>query len=377
MSTEDFIQEEAPKDRWGRYLIQQPEGKSRGYTRVTTVAKTLDDTASLADWKVRMAITGLVQRPDLLAQASTAIDDRSRMNKIANDCVEAAGAYSRANLGTALHAITEQIDLGLKPAILPGLQADIDAYVAGIAAYGIKMHDEFIEVLLINDDLEYAGTADRIVTLMDGRLVIFDLKTGTDLSYSFGNIAVQLAMYANADWMYNWKTGERSPMPAIDKTVGIICHLPAGDATVAFHEVNLVAGWEAAKQSFTTREWRKRKDLFKPYTFSDKPRTVTPPKAVPTKVVETPKSLTARAGWMKARIQALTVEAQKMLILSWPQGVPHFDQCTNEHFDALIRVIELVEAEHSIPFFEVDPTTPKPKKRKIAGFDNPDDAYPG
>jgi len=377
MSTEDFIQEEAPKDRWGRYLIQQPEGKSRGYTRVTTVAKTLDDTASLADWKVRMAITGLVQRPDLLAQASTAIDDRTRMNKIANDCVEAAGAYSRANLGTALHAITEQIDLGLKPAILPGLQADIDAYVAGIAAYGIKMHDEFIEVLLINDDLEYAGTADRIVTLMDGRLVIFDLKTGTDLSYSFGNIAVQLAMYANADWMYNWKTGERTPMPAIDKTVGIICHLPAGDATVAFHEVNLVAGWEAAKQSFTTREWRKRKDLFKPYTFSDKPRTVTPPKAVPTKVVETPKSLTARAGWMKARIQALTVPAQKMLVLSWPQGVPHFDQCTNEHFDALIRVIELVEAEHSIPFFEVDPTKPKPKRRKIAGFDNPDDAYPG
>ena len=366
MSTEDFIQEEAPKDRWGRYLIQQPEGKSRGYTRVTTVAKTLDDTASLADWKVRMAITGLVQRPDLLAQASTAIDDRTRMNKIANDCVEAAGAYSRANLGTALHAITEQIDLGLKPAILPGLQADIDAYVAGIAAYGIKMHDEFIEVLLINDDLEYAGTADRIVTLMDGRLVIFDLKTGTDLSYSFGNIAVQLAMYANADWMYNWKTGERTPMPAIDKTVGIICHLPAGDATVAFHEVNLVAGWEAAKQSFTTREWRKRKDLFKPYKADQ-----------PTKVVETPKSLTARAGWMKARIQALTGEAQKMLVLSWPSGVPHFDQCTNDHFDALLRVIELVEAEHSAPFFAPDPTKPKPKKRKIAGFDNPDDAYPG
>jgi hypothetical protein len=324
-----------------------------------------------------MAITGLVQRPDLLAQASTAIDDRTRLNKIANDCVEASGGYSRANLGTALHAITEQIDLGLKPAILPGLQADIDAYVAGIAAYGIKMHDEFIEVLLINDELEYAGTADRIVTLMDGRLVIFDLKTGTDLSYSYGNIAVQLAMYANAEWMYNWKTGERQAMPAIDKTVGIICHLPAGEATVAFHEVNLVAGWEAAKQSFTTREWRKRKDLFKPYTFSDKPRTVTPPKAVPTKVVETPKSLTARAGWMKARIQALTVPAQKMLVLSWPQGVPHFDECTNEHFDALLRVIELVEAEHSAPFFEPDPTTPKPKKRNIAGFDNPKDAYPG
>jgi hypothetical protein len=391
--SDQFLTEEAPKDRWGRYLVQQPEGKPRGYTRVTTVAKTLDDTASLADWKVRMAITGLVQRPDLLAQASTSIDDRARLNKIANDCVEASGGYSRANLGTALHAITEQIDLGLKPAILPGLQADIDAYIAGIAAYGIKMHDEFIEVLLINDELEYAGTADRIVTLMDGRLVIFDLKTGTDLSYSYGNIAVQLAMYANAEWMYNWKTGERQPMPDLDKTVGIICHLPAGDATVNFHEVNLVAGWDAAKQSFATREWRKRKDLFKPYTFSDKPRTPTARKTKATEihdaidkiadVIESPKSLTARAGWMKARIQALTVPAQKMLVLSWPVGVPHFDQCTNEHFDALVRVIELVEAEHSAPFFEPDPTKPKLKRRKIVGFDDADisfktkDDYPG
>ena len=366
MSKEQFI--EAPKDRWGRYLITQPEGKSRGYTRVTTIAKTLDDTASLADWKVRMAITGLVQRPDLLAKASTSIDDRTALNKIANDCVEASGGYSRANLGTTLHKITEQIDLRLQPAILPGLQADIDAYVAGITASGITMHDEFIEVLLINDELEYAGTADRIVTLMDGRLVIFDLKTGTDLSYSYGNIAVQLAMYANADWIYSWETGERTAMPDLDKTVGIICHLPAGDAKASFYEVDLVAGWEAAKQSFTTREWRKRKNLFKPYT------TDTP---TPTKIVETPKSLTARAGWMKSRIQALTGEAQKMLILSWPQGVPHFDQCTNDHFDALIRAIELVEAVHSAPFFEPDPTTPKPKKRNIAGFDNPKDAYPG
>jgi hypothetical protein len=370
--SDQFLSEEAPKDRWGRYLVQQPEGKPRGYTRVTTVAKTLDDSSSLADWKVRMAITGLVQRPDLLAKASTSIDDRTALNKIANDCVEASGGYSRANLGTSLHKITEQIDLGLKPAILPGLQADIDAYVAGIAASGIVMHDEFIEVLLINDELEYAGTADRIVTLVDGRLVIFDLKTGTDLSYSYGNISVQLAMYANAEYRYDWKTGERQPMPALDKTVGIICHLPAGDATVNFYEVDLVAGWEAAQQSFTTREWRKRKNLFKPYTAN-----------TPTKVVETPKSLTARAGWMKARIQALSGDAQKMLILTWPKDVPHFDQCTNENFDALLRAIELVEAEYSAPFFAPDPTKPKPKKRKIAGFDDADislktkDEYPG
>jgi hypothetical protein len=31
--------QEAPKDRWGRYLVTTPDGKQRGYTRVTTIAK--------------------------------------------------------------------------------------------------------------------------------------------------------------------------------------------------------------------------------------------------------------------------------------------------------------------------------------------------
>jgi len=374
MSTEDFIQEEAPKDRWGRYLIQQPEGKSRGYTRVTTVAKTLDDTASLADWKVRMAITGLVQRPDLLAQASTAIDDRTRMNKIANDCVEAAGAYSRANLGTALHAITEQIDLGLKPAILPGLQADIDAYVAGIKSHGIIMHNEFIEVLLINDDFEYAGTADRIVTTRDGKICIFDLKTGTDLSYSFGSIAVQLAMYAHADWIYDWKTGERTPLPeGLDMKEGIICHLPAGEATCKFYTVDLEAGWEAAKMSFATRDWRKRKDLFKPYKFSDEKQGDVVPvvNPIPQDDIPAPSNeLTIRQGWVKARIANLSPKAQNMLKVTWPEGCPKLQDCKHHHIDQLIDAIIKVEAEHDIPFFDADPTAPKPATRKSKAFDS-------
>ena len=155
-SDEFSLLAEAPKDRWGRYKISDPaSGKERGYTRVTTIAKVLDDSSSLADWKTRMAITGIVQRADLLAQASTSLDDRSKLNKIANDAIEAAGAYSRANLGTALHSITQQLDLGMKPQILAGLQSDIETYVASIAAWDFGMKKEWIEVLLINDEFEY------------------------------------------------------------------------------------------------------------------------------------------------------------------------------------------------------------------------------
>lgn len=371
--TAEFDLLEAPKDRWGRYKITDPStGKERGYTRVTTIAKTLDDTASLADWKVRMAITGIVQRPDLLAQASTAIDDRTRLNKIAGDAVEAAGAYSRANLGTALHNLTQQIDLGMKPQILPGLQQDIETYITSIAEWDMQMNNDWIEVLLINDELEYAGTADRIVRTRDGRLVIFDLKTGTDLSYSYGSIAVQLALYAQAEWIYDWRTGERTPLPDIDKTSGIICHLPAGEGKCDFYNVNLEAGWEAAQMSMRTREWRKRKDLFTPYKFNvDKPieDAPAPIEKQPGAIIDTPKAIKTRQEWLKKRIGALDKATQAKLVLAWPHGTPRLQDCDNEQLNTLIKTLEAIEADAQAPFFEPDPTRPKPKRRKIAGFD--------
>lgn len=374
-SDEFSLLAEAPKDRWGRYKISDPaSGKERGYTRVTTIAKVLDDSSSLADWKTRMAITGIVQRADLLAQASTALDDRSKLNKIANDAIDAAGAYSRANLGTALHSITQQLDLGMKPQILQGLQADIETYVASIAAWDFGMRKEWIEVLLINDEFEYAGTADRIVTTRDGKICIFDLKTGTDLSYSFGSIAVQLAMYANADWIYDWKTGERTALPeGLDMKEGIICHLPAGEATCKFYTVDLEAGWEAAKMSFATRNWRKRKDLFKPYQFSDEKRRVVEPVANPMPQADdsvSPKELQIRQEWMKQRIANLTPLAQGMLKICWPDGCPKLQETSPEQLQQLVKVIEAVEAEHDIPFFEADPTVKKPAKRKSKAFDS-------
>ncbi len=383
MTAEQFLTEEAPKDRWGRYKIQHPDtGKELGYTRVTTIAKTLDDTGSLADWKTRMALTGIVKRADLLAQASTALDDRNKLNKIANDAIEAAGAYGRANLGTALHAITEQVDRGQKPQILQGLQGDIETYVAACAAWDMRMQAEWIEVLLINDELQYAGTADRIVQLRDGRLVIFDLKTGTDLSYSYGSIAVQLAAYANAEWIYDWRTGERKSLPDLDKTEGIICHLPAGEATCNFFTVDLVAGLDALNMSIKTRDWRKRKDLFRPYKFSEEKRSADQPVASPKPqaggvIASGNTALATRAEWVKQRISALTKEAQALLIVAWPTNVPRLQDCDNDQLDALIKVIMHVEADHSSPFFQPDPTKPKAKSRKIAGFDNPADGYPG
>jgi hypothetical protein len=325
---DEFTQaQEAPKDRWGRYLVDKG-GKKLGYTRVTTIAKTLSDTASLADWKTRMAITGLIQRQDLLAQASTALDDRNRLNQIASEAIEAAGAYSRANLGTALHALTQELDLGRLPMILPGLQADIDAYQQAIQAHRLTMPPEFIEVLVINDTVEYAGTADRFTILPDGRLVVFDLKTGSSLDYGKQEMAIQLAAYANAEHIYNWRTGERTPMPKLVRETGIICHLPAGEGRCTLHQVDLVEGWKAFQLAIRVRGWRKAKDLFTAL-----------PAEQPTQDNQLLRDI------IRERIAALPKPKQAELKQLWPAGAPKLANCTVPQLNQIGDLIDTISPQ--------------------------------
>jgi hypothetical protein len=344
MTADDFTTAEAPKDRWGRYLIETTSGKQQSFPRVTTIAKCLDDEGALTAWKGRMTATGLVHRNDLLVAASTSLDDKQTLDRIVQQAIEAAGASSKANIGTALHQITQQIDLGRKPAILPGLQTDIDAYTAGITRHGIIIDPRLIEVLLVNEKHEYAGTADRIARFANRkRKQIFDLKTG-NIDYAINAIAVQMAMYANAEYIYNWQTKERQPMPDIDKTRGVIIHLPAGKAQCDLYELDLVAGWEAALMAMDVRAWRKRKDLHIKVHPTNEPQPVAPD--------------LNRTDALR-RIQNLPKDAQEMLKRLWPAPGVKLPDLTEEHLDILLVRIEQLETEYSAPFVNnIEPTPP-------------------
>lgn len=349
--------QEAPKDRWGRYLVTTPDGKQRGYTRVTTIAKAPDDEAALKQWANRMVITGLIQRSDLLAQASTKLDDKSALNKICEEAITAGGGSHRANLGTALHALTEQIDLGKKPAILPGLQPDLNAYTATLAKYRVNILPDYIESVVINDDREYAGTLDRIVEL-DGKLYIADLKTGTDLSYSWRSISIQLAAYADAQHIYDYKTAVRTNLPKVETDRAIVFHLPAGEARCELYWVDLNAGREGLELALNVRAWRKRNNLNERFEEG---------KIIPMPGVEVPDIayLQTRRGWLTARIIAMPSEAQMFLKIIWPDGVPKISECTNEQLDLVVKRVEDSEMKHDVQFFIADPTKP-PKPRKTA-----------
>lgn len=287
---------ETRRDRWGRYLVVPPEGgKPEGYTRVTTIAKSADDGGGLIPWKATLAVVGSLRRPGILASWQALMAEhpdpwyspaKDRCKQLVEQAAEAGGATDRADIGTALHALVEQsVKSGWSemPLLQPGMQADIEAYRRTLEAAGIRVLPEFVERIVVLDRHRAAGTSDNLAIEVPGYgLLVGDLKTGTDLRYSWQAIAVQLAAYANADAMYtqgdaaDGSGDHREPMPAVSKEVGLVIHLPAGEARCQLHLIDLVAGWEAFLMSMDIREWRSRKNLARPLQLATAPAAPTP-----------------------------------------------------------------------------------------------------
>ncbi len=259
---------ESRLDRYGRYRLPDPEtGENKTWTRVSTLAETLEDQYGLTKWKMRNAVWGVCQRPDLMALAQSADleEDKHQLDDLCEQGMNAAGSNARSNLGTALHKFAERIDRGEKFRIPDAYQPDLDAYKAIKVAGNIQMSPLYIERIILTPEVGVAGTTDRIVRVNGTLVQIADLKTGKDLKYSWGKIAIQLACYAHGVSMWNDKLGEYEAMPTnIDLNHGLVIHVPAGESRAALFDVDLAAGWEAAQIAYTVRQWRKNKGLSTP-----------------------------------------------------------------------------------------------------------------
>lgn len=269
-------------DRWRRYRLPHPEtGKAGGFTRATTFAKSISDTFALNQWALRMGGKGLSLRADLLMQvASTSLDDKDKLNKLMEEAKDAAGSKIGANLGTALHAFSEALDRGEEPVIPPPYRPHMAAYTALMEQYGLEVVE--IEKVVLCQTYDIAGTLDRIVrftrdvdvelvgggtyTFRKGTLAILDLKTGRDLSYGWLEISIQLAVYAQAENIWDKESLTWSPMyPEIDKNVALVVHLPAtapGETVKAtMYAVDVETGWAFADLCKQVRDARKKKGL--------------------------------------------------------------------------------------------------------------------
>ena len=257
------------RDRWGRPLIIPVDGgKPVGYTRVSTLAKTIEDQSNLMLWKQRLTAVGLARKPELALRVAGVIashddpvgDGRKDLNSIIAEATEAAGGSAAASTGTALHELTEAMDRHREIPVLPASVMDhLSAYSWTMAMLNVLD----IETFVVCDELQTAGTFDRLVRLEDGRVVVADLKTGAhDPTYPLG-VATQIAIYAHG-LRYDPITGERTPLhPDLDPTCGLLIHLPAkaSPATCTLYELDLVVGWEVAQVSARVRELRKAKPI--------------------------------------------------------------------------------------------------------------------
>lgn len=254
-----------PRDRWQRPLILQSDGETKPYTRVSTLAKALDDQTNLMSWKARKTAEGLVRRPDLLTRAAGALSTgnpdtdwptKRELNGIVGEATEAAGASRGASAGTGFHSLTEAMDRGvLDETLVPEAdRARLDDYRR--AMHGYKVLD--IETFIVNDHVHAAGTFDRLVLCPDGRVRVADLKSGkSEADYPLAT-TVQISIYANGK-RYDPDTGERSPLhAALDLSTGLLIHLPpTGGCTVIPLDIDL--GWQAAQTAVEVRSFRSLK----------------------------------------------------------------------------------------------------------------------
>lgn len=253
----DTAKPEIQRDRYGRPMVKVPGSSKRvAYRRCTTFVGCLEDTYNLMLWKQRQTALGMGQRPDLvLAAAAADPGDKKLLNDIAEKACEHAFGSAAATTGTALHSLTERVDRGQPLGAIPAeYRADIDAYRA--ATEGIEWVG--IESFRVHDDWKVAGTADRIGRAPNGRLRVYDIKSGS-IDYPH-KMAMQLAMYARSK-PYDIATDKRYDQGEIDPNTGIIIHLPAGEGRCDLYEINIGAGWGACIIAKKVWDWRGTKDL--------------------------------------------------------------------------------------------------------------------
>ena len=269
---------EPPRDRWGRPILPpRAGGEPRPWTRVTTLAATLDDRAALERWKLRQLLVGAVERADLVQLAAT-VDrtDRTGLDSIVDRMLDAAKSDAAATRGTAIHAAVEH--WARTGQIMAGFDAEVGAVAAELERIGATVDRERVEQLVVNEDVEAAGTFDLRLNI-GGRWHVADLKTGSTVDRSAHSFAVQLAVYASHTSVFDVRAGAHTDPVELDQDRGLIIHCPAGASTATAHWVDLKAGREALEHAVWVRGWRRRRDLIS--AVSDRDATVIRPTVDP------------------------------------------------------------------------------------------------
>ena len=250
------------RDRWGRPLLECPDGITRPFTRASGAGKPLEDQSKLVDWAKRITLMGAGRRPELGQFAQTCVpedrDDRARLNELAEEAFVAGGGKSAAAMGTSVHKLVELDERGesIPKGVPASMLADLDAYRRERDRIGwVTVTSETFVAL---DWVGYGGSAGRwevggLAGSFDqlggidnpraadrgfGGLLIGDVKTGQHHpgDYSGLGYSMQAGVYAHG--LVPGPLGARTPLAEhvgrggleVNRQKAIIWWLPAGRA---------------------------------------------------------------------------------------------------------------------------------------------------
>jgi hypothetical protein len=247
------------------------EGKTGAYySRTTSFIDVLEDKSNLAKWQQRMVALGLAGNPVLLDKVREiedveAPEGRDALQHVCKLAQDEANSSLKAETGSILHEITEEIDHGRDPGFIP------EEHEPSIEAFKVVTQDMehlSIEGFGVQDELRAAGTHDRASRVFgklasrmgvpEGTLCIGDLKTGR-IDFGIGKIVMQLAAYSRMK-LYDPVTYERKPLvfdgQEVNQSVGVLIHMPSTGTHAAVYKLDLDRGWADIQLAIQVREFR-------------------------------------------------------------------------------------------------------------------------
>lgn len=259
------------RGRYGWAEIAQPDGGTKLYKRVTTVAGYMDDKQGLIDWTAAKVAAGVAQNKGL--QSSFALlsweDDKPKIKDLVAKAKAFGGGDDSADRGTAFHKVVEMHHGGqaIDPDLLPdGFEAALEAYKTFVTEKGIEVVGT--ELTIVDDANELAGTADLVYTfakavktpygtIKKGTGIIADVKTGSVSELSGLKMGLQLGIYSHGQ-PYDAGTDQRTDWPVeINPDIGLILKVDLDAGTVTPWWLNLKGAYELLPLAFKIDQARK------------------------------------------------------------------------------------------------------------------------
>lgn len=261
-------------NRYQQYLLPSPTtGRPTAFARASTIANVMDDTYNLNLWiqrKLVSAVLTAAAAPDgelaaTFGELQATDPSTQKYNKVLDRLDDLTGGRDAAELGTAVHAWLEAVDIAqVRPCDVPAqFQPYVTAYRAQLARHGLEPVAAYVERIVLNDDGEetVVGTIDRIYRIVaTGELVMGDVKTSKSLEYAWLSYGVQVGgCYAGATKMLTIDGTAWEAMPVIRNDFAVLVHVPS-DQPERASVVTLAIGFcqRAYHHAIAVRDLRRR-----------------------------------------------------------------------------------------------------------------------